>query len=187
MRPSSLRGTFLVLLLGACSSSSGGGPGSNGPSSDASSADSGDSGAGSDALVDSGPGDDAFGGSDAFSGSHPDSGHHADSGGDGAASDGSTGHAGDAGIDSAASDAASCNAPFSLGVPACDSCMQASCCSSLVACTSTCQSILVCAVNYANTGASLTSAIATCGGGAGTAEAMDVVNCMSSQCAATCP
>jgi hypothetical protein len=147
-----------------------------------------ESGAGEDALVESGPADDAYGGSDAFTGSHPDGGHHADSGGDGAASDGSTGHAGDAGVDSAANDAASCNTPLSFGAPACDSCMQASCCSSVVACTSSCQSMLLCAVNYANTaGGTLTSALATCGGGAGTAPAMDVVNCMSSQCAASCP
>jgi hypothetical protein len=134
--------------------------------------------------VDVGAGDDGFGGSGPHGGNHADSGSDAHGGTDGAGSSDGSGGAGDASHDSAPSDAGACNAGLTLGSAACNACVSASCCAELLACDSSCQSDLQCALNYSATSdAGLADALSVCGSGV---PAHTLVNCMTSKCFAQC-
>jgi hypothetical protein len=176
---------ILAVVLAGCSSSSGGGAGSG----DSGAAGSGQGEAATDALTETGAGDDtgALGpydsGSGGQGGGHADGGHDGSTSGDAASSD--SGRAGDASLDSAAYDGGSCNSGLTVGTPACNACVQAQCCSGLVACDAHCQYELQCALTYASGGdAGLASGLAPCNAAT---PARALVNCISNQCSAPCP
>ncbi|MGH7439304.1 MAG: hypothetical protein ACRENE_26760 [Polyangiaceae bacterium] len=178
---------FAALAFGACTVTST----TNSNGDDAGSTSS--SGGGDDSSID-GASSGSSSGSTSSSGSS--SGTSSSSGSSGASSEG-----GEAG--------ATCNVSFSVGAMACDTCVQANCCSQLMMCDSSdagggtvddagnteCYNTLVCAIQFAATSdAGLTNDdINTCAGvtgdaaaSGGAATAIGLLDCAMAHCATEC-